>query len=429
MAIRITRRGHFTWVMAGVAALSLTVTSCGGAPGSGGDEANAVGPDDGEDASGSVTLCGQTDAGGAFEGMVEEFNEENPDFDAEYVSLGGDTDQARTQMVQRMEAESEQCDLFNMDVTWVTEFAAQGWLMDQTELIDSMSEAFIDATLETALYDDKYWGTPYYTDAALIYYLPEKVDAPDTWQDLYDQAGEGSEAQYLYQGQEYEGLTVNFLELLNGAGGSVIDDDGEVTIDSDEAREVVEFMADGVDEGAVPRSILTYVEDDSQRAFVSGDYGSMRNWPSYYQLLQEDDSFEDFDVAPLPSWEGNDDGAGILGGRNLAISAFSDNPDAAVALLQFASSPEWQKQSAVDYTRASVLDETYDDPEVQEALPFSEELRESVNNAVSRPASPVYPQISRAIYDNVYAAIAGDIDADTAVTQMAEQIESAQDTF
>jgi multiple sugar transport system substrate-binding protein len=49
----------------------------------------------------------------------------------------------------------------------------------------------------------------------------------------------------------------------------------------------------------------------------------------------------------------------------------------------------------------------YDDPAVQKAYPFAAELKQSVSQAKARPVSPVYPQISEAIYNNVNAALSG----------------------
>jgi len=52
-----------------------------------------------------------------------------------------------------------------------------------------------------------------------------------------------SDGHLVYQGSRYEGLTVNFLELLYSAGGKAISDDGKkATIDSPEAKSVLEFM-------------------------------------------------------------------------------------------------------------------------------------------------------------------------------------------
>ena len=57
-------------------------------------------------------------------------------------------------------------------------------------------------------------------------------------------------------GPAYEGLTVDFLELLYSAGGSVSRSDGKkATIDSPQAQQVLSFMQQGIKDGAVPQAI------------------------------------------------------------------------------------------------------------------------------------------------------------------------------
>ena len=53
----------------------------------------------------------------------------------------------------------------------------------------------------------------------------------------------------------------------------------------------------------------------------------------------------------------------------------------------------------------AVLTQTYKDPTVKAKVPFAAELLKAVQQGQPRPVSPVYPQISQAIYDNVYAAL------------------------
>jgi multiple sugar transport system substrate-binding protein len=387
-----------------------------------------VQPADAEGATGSVTTCGHSDASGVNGGTAAAFMEQNPDVQAKYVEIGANTDQSRTQQVQRLEGQSSECDVFLMDVTWVSEFATQNWLLDQTAVVEGLKDEIIPATLDTAFYEGKYWATPFYTNASLIYYAPDKVAKPETWQQLYEEAGKGADTGFVYQGQQYEGLTVNFLEMLYSAGGSVLDEDGNITIDSPETREVLDLMASGIESGAAPRGVLTFDEDATRIAYESGNYGYERNWPNVYRALKQTPLADQFAVAPLPAWEGGEAG-GVLGGWNMAISAYSENPEAAVAFINFAASPEWQKRVAADYSQAPVNEAAYDDPEVLAAMPFAQELRESVENAKPRPKSPVYPQISQAIYDNVYSVISGEADSETAVRKMVEGIEAAQETF
>ena len=122
-------------------------------------------------------------------------------------------------------------------------------------------------------------------------------------------------------------------------------------------------------------------------------------------------------------------GAGILGGYNLAISAYSKNPEGSLAFADFATDPRQQALMATEASLPPTVTETYDDPAVKKAMPFAEELRTAIDQAQPRPVSPVYPQISEAIYNNVYARSPGDMSPDEAASKMNEEIEKALETF
>lgn len=120
----------------------------------------------------------------------------------------------------------------------------------------------------------------------------------------------------------------------------------------------------------------------------------------------------------------------MLGGWNLAISAHSTNQAGAVAFIDFATTPpDWQKHVAMDYSQAPVNEAAYSDPAVLQKMPFATELLASVKGAKPRPISPVYPQISQAIYKNVYAVLSGTASTEEAVQKMAEEITTAKASF
>ncbi|MEO6867248.1 MAG: ABC transporter substrate-binding protein [Gaiellales bacterium] len=378
--------------------------------------------------SGTVTICMGKDTTGLHGPLLAKFGEMYNDADAKLVELPESADEQRTQLVQRLRAKSTECDVLALDVIWTAEFAAQGWLADASDLVDERKDEFIEATLETTKYDDRYWGVPFNSNAGFLYYRTDQVDSvPETWQDLYKQAADTSG--YTYQGSRYEGLTVHFLELLYANDGDVLSDDGEsATADSDETREVLQFMVDGIKDGAVPRATLTYKEEEARRAFENGSVTFMRNWPYAYSLGQEAPKVKGkFEVAAFPKF-GDKDAASILGGYNLAVSEYSDNPDGAAALINYLTAEEAQIIYAEGST-PSVLTSVYSDSAVKEALPFADVLLESIEQGRSRPASPVYPQISEAISTNVYEALSGDKTVDEAVDAMQKGIEKALKTF
>src|SRR4029079_3257271 len=92
------------------------------------------------------------------------------------------------------------------------------------------------------------------------------------------------------------------------------------------------------------------------------------------------------------------------------------------------TSPETEKVNAAEFSITPTLSETYSDPEVQKAMPFADALKTHVEDADHRPVSPVYPQISQAIYKNVNAALAGQTSPQDALKKADSQINSALGT-
>jgi multiple sugar transport system substrate-binding protein len=188
------------------------------------------------------------------------------------------------------------------------------------------------------------------------------------------------------------------------------------------------LMADGFKNGAVPKAVTTYKEEEARRAFETGNATFMRNWPYAYSLGKESKIADDFDIANFPGFGGGE-GASVLGGINLAISAFSKNPEAAAAFIDFATSEEVQKANFLESASPPCLAATYDDPEVQKQYAFASDLKAAIEQGQARPVSPVYPQISEAIFTNVHDALQGKAEPGAALSKMKGDIEKALETF
>jgi multiple sugar transport system substrate-binding protein len=420
-------------------ACGVFIAACGEDEGdsSGGDTetgategAKAVDPASMENAKGDVTVCMGKDTGGDVTTAVKNFNAQNNGVTVELLEFSTSADEQRTQFVQRQEAKSGECDVFSSDVIWTAEFASQKWLLDMSPYVETRKDDLIEATLETVTYDGKQWGMPQQTDAAFLYYRKDQVDeVPATWQEVYEVAGQNDGI--VYQGAPYEGLTCDFLELAFAAGGQVLSEDGkESVIDSPENIKALQFMVDGVKDGIAANGVTTYMEEESRRYFESGKATFMRNWPYAYALGNAKGSKVKgkFDVAPFPEFEGGGK-AGILGGHNQVISVHSENPGGALKWIDYVTGTENQKAQMLTASQSSTLKATYDDPEIQEKYAFATQLRDAISQANARPVSPVYPQISQAIYKNVNEALAGRVSPEEALKNAKTQMQAALETF
>ncbi|HYM56470.1 MAG TPA: ABC transporter substrate-binding protein [Solirubrobacteraceae bacterium] len=426
-----------------VFACTMLVAACGGddkgggTGGAGGTKdtgqtagAKAVDPKSMDSAKGNVTYCTGKDTSGDLKEGVKEFNAKNPGLTAKLLEFPESADEQRNQFIQRQRAKAADCDGFEADVVWTAEFASQKWLLDMTPYVEARKDEFIPSTLSSVTYEGKNWGVPRASDAGLLYYRTDQVkEVPATWQDVYKQAADGKGI--VYQGASYEGLTVNFLELAFAAGGKVLSDDGKKPeINSPANVKALQFMVDGVKNGAAPKAVTTYMEEEARRAFEAGKATFERQWPYAYALgnMKGSKVKGKFKVAAYPPFEGGGKAA-ILGGHNMVISAFSKNPGGALKLIDYLTSTERITKNAVDFSKTPVLTASFEDPAVKKALPFVDELKQAVEQAKSRPVSPVYSQISQAIYKNVNNALSGQAEPQAALEKASKDMEKALATF
>jgi multiple sugar transport system substrate-binding protein len=415
------------------AAVAAGCGSSGGGSTSGGSTVAGVGsnaktvtPAMAQNAKGNVTWCIGKDTTGAFSQVVKLYNQQNPNVHAKLLELPTSADQQRSQLEQREQAKSPECDVLGMDVIWTAEFAAQGWLRDVTPAIQARQSEFIASTLDTAKINNKYWAIPFNTNAGFLYWNTSKIkQAPTTWQQAYQMAK--TDGGLGYQGARYEGLTVNFLELLYSNGGSVLSPDGKkATIDSPQAQQVLSFMQQGIKNGAVPKSTSTWMEEESRNAFQSGKVSLLRNWPYVYALAKQ--AHVKFNLEPLPKWQGGSS-ASVLGGYNLGISTYSKNPGGALSFINYATGAAAQKKFFIKSSLPAVLTQTYNDAAVKKSQPFAPQLLKAVQQGKPRPVSPVYTQISAAIYKNVYSSLWNGTSPQTALKNAQNQITKALSTF
>ena len=421
-------------VIGGGAFLAACGSDGGGGPGASGgtgatEGAKTIDVNAMQGAKGNVTVCMGKDTGGDVSAAIKAFNAKNTGVKAKILEFSTSADEQRQQFVQRQEAKSGECDVFSSDVIWTAEFASQKWLYDLTPYIDTRRADLIAATLETATFDGKAWGMPQQTDAGFLYFRTDQVtNKPTTWQQVYADAG--AKNGLVYQGAPYEGLTVNFLELAFAAGGKVLSDDGKKSeINSPENVKALKLMADAVKGGVAARGVTTYMEEESRRYFESGKATYMRNWPYAYALGEKAKAVKGkFDVMPFPQFEGGGK-AGILGGHNQVVSVYSKNPGGALTWIDYITGAEHQKRQLLEFSQSSTLKAIYDDPDIQKKYKFATQLRDAISQAKSRPVSPVYPQVSQAIYENVNAALAGKVTPEQALQTAQSQMDKALATF
>jgi multiple sugar transport system substrate-binding protein len=227
----------------------------------------------------------------------------------------------------------------------------------------------------------------------------------------------------VWQGARYEGLVTVFLEHLGAFGGSILDRDGHVVVDSDAAVRALTYMRDALAPGGfVPDAVLTWQEEQSRFAFPNGQAVFMRNWPYAYALMADASQSAvagRVAVSPFPAGEGGSATA-ALGGSTLAINAYSEQPDAAYQLIEFLLRPAQMIERAQVAGQLPPRPSLYQSPALAAALPIPlDEAAAIIDRAVPRPTTPAYSQLSELLQVALHRALTGQLEPRAALQDAA----------
>jgi multiple sugar transport system substrate-binding protein len=377
--------------------LVLVLWGCGAAP-----------PESGV----SLVLAGGSGPEEAFaQKQLREFQRLHPDIRVTYQATPSSASERHTLYVTWLSSRSPDIDVLNLDVIWVPEFAAAGWLLplDPALAAGRLSlDDFLPPGLASSRYQGRLFALPWFADAGILYYRQDLYAAvglppPRTFKDLVQVRGLqekfGLPFGLLFSGQAYEGLVCVALEFIWSNGGAIFDPDGNLVLDSSRNRQALEALVNLIyRDGVSPLAVTTFQEEDCRHAFEQGYAVLMRNWPYAYPLLNRPGSrvAGKFGVLPLVHGAGGAP-TSCFGGGCLGINAFSRHPHESWQLVQFLLTRENLKKRAQVLGMLPPVISLYNDPDLLRQFPYLRDLKDVFINARPRPITPLYSFIGESL--------------------------------
>lgn len=372
--------------------------------------------------------------------MAAIFMETCPNVAIDFVENPTSATDILNQYLQLWEAESPDVDVFQVDVIWPAIIAPH--VVDMNEFLD---QEYIDGIFSDMIggqtVDGRLVAIPWFSDAAGLYYrtdLLDKygVDVPTTWEELTEaseiiQEGERAEGNeefvgYVWQGNDYEGLTCDAHEwLVSATGDSFITVDGEVNVTDPAFAEIVELAANDWVDGISPEAVTTYQEEDARNYFQAGNAAFQRNWPYAFPLGNADDSpvAGQFGWVPLPDG-GNRIGA-CLGGWQLAVSQYSDNVEASVEVAKFMAGEEVSRVRALVMGLLPARPDVYEDADVS-ANDLFVAAGPILGTAYPRPSvitGDRYAEASAIFSGGIHRILTGEVDVEQGLADLEAELE------
>lgn len=339
-------------------------------------------------------------------------------YDVSIETLPNDATAQREQLVRRLAAQDSSIDLMSLDVIFTAEFANAGFLLpysdqDAVELTQDM----LDAPVATGTWKGTLYAVPFKSNAQLLWYRKslakragvDPTNETFTWDDM-QKAADQEDKTISEQGARYEGFMVWVNALVMSGGGEILSDpeagqDAAPAMNSEAGRKAAEIVSTLANSQAAP-SDLSVAQEEQARAVFQGEDGMfMLNWPYVLAAARsaveegtlDQSVVDDIGFARYPRVFPDTPSRPPLGGIDIAIGAFTKYPEQATELVKCLSTPQNGTQYMLDEGEPSVYAASYDDPEVREAYPNADLIRQSIDEAGPRPITPYYVDVAGSV--------------------------------
>ncbi|PLR96539.1 extracellular solute-binding protein [Bacillus sp. T33-2] len=401
------------------------IAGCSGSSETTGKE-NTGSEGDKEKASETVTLkfAAQNDNTPATKQVIDEFNKSQDKYKVEWVEMTNNSGQMHDQLLTSLSSGSDEYDILSLDVVWAGEFAGAGYL----EPIDARmkdaglnKEDFNSGSMASGNYKGKQYTLPFFPDLGLLYYRKDIVSPEDaakldsgkyTYADLGAMAEKytgqgGTKFGFLYQSNQYEGLTVNVTEFTKSFS---------------DVKGGLEQMYAFTKAAWAPKDLLNFEEGETHTNFEQGNAVFARNWPYQFGRIKgaEDGvtvKVDQVGIAPLPN-------GGSVGGWLLSINKNSKNVDGAWEFVKFVAGKDGQKTMSTVGGYLPGFNALLEDQEVIKAndMLSYEGFKNALGNTIARPVSPEYSKVSDTIQVNGHKYLSSGQGLDEAVKAIEDAI-------
>lgn len=370
-----------------------------------------------------VKFAVQADSTKALDSIVAAFNEKSEQYEVEAIVLTNDSGNMHDQILNSLSSKSGEYDVISMDVVWAGEFAAAGYLEPLDTFIKDSGwkpTDFNAGSVSSGKYKGKHYALPYFSDLGFLYYRKDIVSEEDakklssgdyTYQDLFEMAEKyatqgGTKYGYVYQSNQYEGLTCNVNEFTNNWA---------------DLENGLKMMKAFTDSKVTPGDILVYTEGETHNAFLNGESVFGRNWPYMNGMAASGDytvGTDQIGYAALPN-------GGTVGGWILGLNVNSKNMEGAKAFLAFLAGPEGQKINSTVGSYLPGFNALMEDPQVLKAnaLLTDEGFQKALQSTIARPVVANYSEVSDVIQLKAHEYLSGNGKLEDAVKSIQEKLQ------
>ncbi|MFD1020238.1 ABC transporter substrate-binding protein [Thalassobacillus hwangdonensis] len=381
------------------------------------------------------------DVANIVDGIVEDFEEENPDIKVN-AKYGGSYAETMTQVMASAQGGNspELAVLFSIDLFTLLE---NDLIEEVTPLFDDeYLDDFYDGFMANSSIGDKVYSLPFQRSTIVLYYNKDAYKEagldPEAPPEDWDQLVEYGKKLTKNGGQDQWGLEIPstgyqywmFQALALQAGDNIMSEDGkEVYFDAPHAKKAMDFwLSLGQEHKIMPEGVIEWATVPSD--FLSGKTAMMYHTTGNLTNVKNNADF-DFGVSFLPA---NEQYGSPTGGGNIYL--FKDlpeaNKEAAIKFMKFLTEPERVAQWSIDTGYVATRESAYETDllkEYVEEFPPALTAREQLEYADSELATYQSGEVQKIFNDQIQAVLTGQKSVDEGLEEAQEKATEVLEPF
>lgn len=365
--------------------------------------------------------------------LVDAFEQAYPSIKVDLKPGPDSTNRLHDELVGELSAGSATPDVYSGDVIWPAEFAHDGLALPLDDYLPasfwdrfatpSDGSASDSALIRAMSYQGHVYAVPYFIDEGFLFYRKDLLARaglapPATWEDLVQDSQTlkrlGLPYEFVWQGDDYEGLTCVWTEVLADAVGGEsdtgpIDAALAARLASPQALKALTFLQGLIGDGVSPAEVRSDEEPQSDTAFDTGQAAFLRSWDSSYANAMSATSKvadpADVGVIAPPTFAGQRGvGYSVIGGWNLFVNPHSRDLRADLTFVQWMAGEQAQRILATQFSEIPADYAVRSSPTVSTGNPIL--TAAALTRQISRPSSTTdYGRLSSVIFSAIHQAL------------------------
>jgi len=335
-------------------------------------------------------------------------------------------------------------DLVMMDDPWFPRFAGSQFLTDLTPLLQKRGQSGPDADFvasSIAVCRHPYqtgalFALPYVGNSQLFFYRKDLfakhgLKEPAMWTDVLAAAKTIQESEtdpnggkmygYVMRAAQGNAAVADFMPIFWAFGAEMFDANGKPTVNSPEGIDALRFM---LELGKYsPPGYASFNADEVSAHLLHGTAAMSINWPAWISAFDNPTKSKVIGKIEFTTLPGaRKAGQAEIGNWLIAIPRYSQNTEAAMDFLLWATSAEQMRRSAErgnPPTRKSV----FQDPALVAKFPAYPTQLRSLETSRPRPRTPQWNEIENAFGIFLSKANSGELSPADAMNQANAEIE------